>query len=84
MAGGCRPRHPVAPDPRRPRFDATKAPTASIISSMDVGDRLGHYTVTALIGEDGMGRVYRATDGPSARRLRRAPGASCDWTLGLR
>ena len=27
-----------------------------------VGDRLGHYDVTALIGEGGMGQVYRATD----------------------
>ena len=26
------------------------------------GDRLGHYDVTALIGEGGMGQVYRATD----------------------
>ena len=27
-----------------------------------VGSRLGHYDVTALIGEGGMGQVYRATD----------------------
>ena len=26
------------------------------------GPRLGHYDVTALIGEGGMGQVYRATD----------------------
>ena len=26
------------------------------------GTRLGHYDVTALIGEGGMGQVYRATD----------------------
>ena len=26
------------------------------------GARLGHYDVTALIGEGGMGQVYRATD----------------------
>ena len=26
------------------------------------GDRLAHYEVTALIGEGGMGRVFRATD----------------------
>ena len=26
------------------------------------GSRLGHYDVTALIGEGGMGQVYRATD----------------------
>ena len=29
---------------------------------LDVGSRLGHYDVTALIGEGGMGQVYRATD----------------------
>ena len=27
-----------------------------------VGSRLAHYTVTALIGEGGMGQVYQATD----------------------
>ena len=27
-----------------------------------VGSRLGHYDVTALIGEGGMGQVYQATD----------------------
>ena len=30
--------------------------------SLDIGDRLGHYDVTALIGEGGMGQVYQATD----------------------
>ena len=30
--------------------------------SLKVGSRLGHYDVTALIGEGGMGQVYRATD----------------------
>ena len=29
---------------------------------LNVGDRLGHYDVTALIGERGMGQVYQATD----------------------
>ena len=29
---------------------------------MEVGSRLGHYDVTALIGEGGMGQVYQATD----------------------
>ena len=28
--------------------------------SLNVGDRLGHYDVTALIGEEGMGHVYKA------------------------
>ena len=30
--------------------------------SLSVGSRLGHYHVTALIGEGGMGQVYQATD----------------------
>ncbi len=30
--------------------------------SLGVGSRLGHYDVTALIGEGGMGQVYQATD----------------------
>ena len=30
--------------------------------ALDIGSRLGHYEVTALIGEGGMGQVYRATD----------------------
>ncbi len=29
---------------------------------LTVGSRLGHYDVTALIGEGGMGQVYRARD----------------------
>ena len=30
--------------------------------ALEVGSRLGHYSVTALIGEGGMGEVYQATD----------------------
>ena len=30
--------------------------------ALNVGSRLGHYEVTALIGEGGMGQVYQATD----------------------
>ena len=30
--------------------------------ALNVGDRFGHYDVTALIGEGGRGQVYRATD----------------------
>ena len=30
--------------------------------ALTVGSRLGHYDVTALIGEGGMGQVYRVTD----------------------
>ena len=29
---------------------------------LSVGSRLGHYDVTALIGEGGMGQVYQAAD----------------------
>ena len=30
--------------------------------ALEVGSRLGHYVVTALIGEGGVGEVYRARD----------------------
>ncbi len=30
--------------------------------ALTVGSRLGHYDVTALIGEGGMGQVYRVRD----------------------
>ena len=30
--------------------------------ALEVGSRLGHYTVTALIGEGGMGQFCQATD----------------------
>ena len=30
--------------------------------ALNVGTRLGHYDVTSLIGEGGMGEVYQATD----------------------
>ncbi len=29
---------------------------------LNVGTRLGHYDVTALVGEGGMGEVYKARD----------------------
>ncbi len=29
---------------------------------LTVGSRLAHYDVTALIGEGGMGQMYRASD----------------------
>ncbi len=36
---------------------------------LDVGSRLGHYDVTALIGEGGMGQVYQATDTKLKRQV---------------
>ncbi len=30
--------------------------------ALNVGSRIAHYDVTALIGEGGMGQVYQATD----------------------
>ena len=35
--------------------------------SLEVGSRLAHYEVTALIGEGGMGQVWQVTD---TRRIR--------------
>ena len=37
--------------------------------SFEVGSRLGHYEVTALIGEGGMGQVYQATDTKLKRQV---------------
>ena len=37
--------------------------------SLEVGSRLGHYDVTALIGGGGMGQVYQATDTNLDRRV---------------
>ena len=37
--------------------------------ALTVGSRLGHYDVTALIGEGGMGQVYRATGPRFCREL---------------
>ena len=37
--------------------------------ALTVGSRLGHYDVTALIGEGGMGQVYRATDTKLKRQV---------------
>ena len=43
---------------------------------LSVGSRLGHYDVTALIGEGGMGQVYQATEtklGSSQRSVQLRP-----------
>ncbi len=32
------------------------------IMALSAGTRLGHYDVTALLGEGGMGQVFQATD----------------------
>ena len=37
--------------------------------ALTVGSRLGHYEVTALIGEGGMGQVYQATDTKLNRQM---------------
>ncbi len=36
---------------------------------LTIGSRLGHYDVTALIGEGGMGQVYQATTPHLTERL---------------
>ena len=37
--------------------------------SLEIGSRLAHYNVTALIGEGGMGQVYQATDTKLGRQV---------------
>ena len=53
--------------------------------ALEVGSRLGHYKVTALIGEGGMGRVYQATDTKLNRQvaLKILPEAfaTCGWRI---
>ena len=45
--------------------------------ALNVGSRLGHYKVTALIGEGGMGQVYQATD----TKLNRQVALTCPQWL---
>ncbi len=37
--------------------------------ALNVGSRLGHYDMTALVGEGGMGQVYQATDTKLKRQV---------------
>ena len=41
---------------------------------LKVGSRITHYDLTALIGEGGMGEVYRARDTKLGRRVQGAGG----------
>ena len=52
--------------------------------ALEGGSRLAHYDVTALIGEGGMGEVYRATDTKlnwqiALKTLPEAFAADPDW-----
>ena len=50
---------------------------------LNIGSRLGHYDVTTLIGEGGMGQVYQATDTKLKRqvalRVLRRPEPPLTW-----
>ena len=47
--------------------------------ALQVGSRLGHYDVTALIGEGGMGQVYQATWQRRRAAFQMAPRSAEFW-----
>ena len=51
--------------------------------ALELGDRLGHYDVTALIGEGGMGQVYQATDTKLSRHGRDEAYRARETTVGV-
>ena len=57
---------PSEPGPSRP---STGAPPLSRFSLLRTGDRLGRYTVEGVVGEGGMGIVYRARDARLGRKV---------------
>ena len=53
----------------RPSIYRMTARSAQQPVALEIGSRLGHYNVTALIGEGGMGQVYQATDTKLKRQV---------------
>ncbi len=55
--------------------------------SLTSGTRLGHYDVTALLGEGGMGQVWQATDQLNRQVALTVPPEGFTWlwrTIGRR